>query len=177
MSVEIHVMDPTKRDSRAMIRESDRLLSSLYPSESNHLESPEELAKPGTQFVGAYLNGVLVGCGAAKTLSDDGVYGEIKRVFVGRFYRGRGISREIMAYLEQGLLNRGVLVSRLETGIKQAEALELYRRLGYRERGPFGRYRQDPLSVFMEKTLQPVPPQTAVCSESTHHSHAAPPAS
>ena len=44
-------------------------------------------------------------------------------------------------------------VARLETGIHQPEALGLYRRLGYVERGPFGSYALDPLSVFFEKRL------------------------
>lgn len=30
-----------------------------------------------------------------------------------------------------------------------------YQRLGYRERGPFGAYLPNPLSVFMEKRLAP----------------------
>jgi putative acetyltransferase len=42
---------------------------------------------------------------------------------------------------------------RLETGVLQTEALGLYRRLGYQERGPYGDYETDPLSVFMEKRL------------------------
>jgi putative acetyltransferase len=42
---------------------------------------------------------------------------------------------------------------RLETGIHQPEALGLYRAAGFVERGPFGPYRPDPLSVFMEKPL------------------------
>jgi putative acetyltransferase len=56
-----------------------------------------------------------------------------------------------MCYLETELRKRGVSLFRLETGIRQPEALGLYRKLGYRERGPFGSYRPDPLSVFMEK--------------------------
>lgn len=59
----------------------------------------------------------------------------------------------IMEYLETELHNRGINLLRLETGIKQPEALGLYRKLGYRERGPFGAYSNDPLSVFMEKRL------------------------
>jgi hypothetical protein len=39
---------------------------------------------------------------------------------------------------------------RLETGISQPEALTLYRAAGYAERGPFGHYTADPLSLFME---------------------------
>jgi putative acetyltransferase len=51
------------------------------------------------------------------------------------------------------MLNIGVNVARLEAGPLQPKALSLYRKLGYTERGPFGSYRVDPLSVFMEKTL------------------------
>ena len=42
---------------------------------------------------------------------------------------------------------------RLETGTKQPEAIALYRKFGYVERGPFGAYKPDPLSIFMEKRL------------------------
>ena len=51
------------------------------------------------------------------------------------------------------LKSLGVTLARLETGIRQPEALGLYRRLGYLERGRFGAYLEDPLSVFMEKRL------------------------
>jgi len=44
-------------------------------------------------------------------------------------------------------------VIRLETGVRQPESLGLYRRLGYRQRGPFGAYRADPLSTFFEKRI------------------------
>jgi putative acetyltransferase len=42
---------------------------------------------------------------------------------------------------------------RLETGIHQAEAIALYATHGFREIGPFGDYKLDPLSLFMEKRL------------------------
>ena len=41
----------------------------------------------------------------------------------------------------------------LETGIRQPEAIALYRSFGYAERGPFGAYKPDPFSLFMEKRL------------------------
>jgi putative acetyltransferase len=43
----------------------------------------------------------------------------------------------------------------LETGIRQPEALGLYEQAGYKRRGPFGDYAEDPLSVFMQKRLTP----------------------
>jgi putative acetyltransferase len=51
------------------------------------------------------------------------------------------------------LRSSGIALARLETGIRQPEALGLYRRLGYVERAPFGAYVEDPLSLFMEKRL------------------------
>jgi putative acetyltransferase len=47
----------------------------------------------------------------------------------------------------------GIGTLRLETGIHQPEALALYERAGFVRSPPFGDYREDPLSVFMEKRL------------------------
>jgi putative acetyltransferase len=58
-----------------------------------------------------------------------------------------------MAHLEHGAAEDGVSLLQLETGVRQPEALALYRGLGYVERGPFGTYRPDPLCLFMEKRL------------------------
>lgn len=64
------------------------------------------------------------------------------------------VSELIRERLEQHLIEKGIRVARLETGIYQPEALALYRKTGYRERSSFGDYpKQDPLSVFMEKRL------------------------
>jgi putative acetyltransferase len=146
-------MDPADPRARLLLDESDVYMASLYPPQSNHLEGVEALQQANVLFVGACIGEDLAGCGAVKTLSDDGVYGEIKRVFVPPHYRGRGISRAIMAFLEQHLIGRGVRIARLEMGAQQPQAMGLYRRLGYRERPPFGKYQPDPLSLFMEKRL------------------------
>ncbi|MGB2516859.1 MAG: GNAT family N-acetyltransferase, partial [Pseudomonadales bacterium] len=60
----------------------------------------------------------------------------------------------IMSVLEAQLVNNNILLARLETGNKQAAAIQLYKLLGYQTRGPFGQYVIDPLSIFMEKPLQ-----------------------
>ena len=58
-----------------------------------------------------------------------------------------------MQALEDAAGTAGVTRLQLETGVANHDALTLYRRNGYRERGPFGSYAADPLSVFMEKAL------------------------
>ena len=154
MSSEIEPLDPDSDEARELIALSDAFYDGLYPAESNHLESSTDLQAPGVFLFGCRVDGELAGCGAFKIMSDDGDYGEIKRVYVRESHRGLGLSREIMQVLEDELALRGVRCLRLETGVRQPEALGLYRRLGYLEREPFGAYASDPLSVFMEKNLE-----------------------
>lgn len=42
---------------------------------------------------------------------------------------------------------------RLATGSRQPEAIGLYTHLGYKRRGPFGDYPDDPVLLFMEKLV------------------------
>jgi putative acetyltransferase len=146
-------VDPTSAGARHLIALSDALMTALYPAESNHFESPEALAGARARFIGIHAAGQLIACGGVKLMDDEGAYGEIKRVFVLPEHRGKGLARAIMLALEMQLRRERILLARLETGISQPEALGLYRKLGYVERTPFGAYRPDPLSVFMEKQL------------------------
>ncbi len=149
--MEIETLDPEDPEVQTLIALSDKYYVKLYPAESNHLESSDDLKKSNGLFIGARIDDRLVASGAAKIMRDDGIYAEIKRVFVIDQFRGRGLSHQIMHALENDLLRRGINLFRLETGTKQPEALGLYRKLGYLERAPFGTYEIDPFSVFMEK--------------------------
>jgi putative acetyltransferase len=142
---------PHRDDVIALIRQSDALMQSLYPAESNHLVDIDALAQPHAHFFVAREAGRVLGCGAF-VLGTDG-HAEMKRVFVDPAARGKGIARAIMAALEREAASLGVTLMQLETGIRQPEAIALYRKFGYVERGPFGSYKPDPLSLFMEKQL------------------------
>ena len=148
----VEVLDPQSTEVKALIAAADAFYDGLYPEESTHLEVLDDLSKPDVLFIGCRVDGELAASGAAKLMHDDGNYAEIKRVFVIDGYRGQGLSAMIMNYLETELQARGVRLLRLETGVLQPEALGLYQKLGYQSRGPFGAYRPDPLSIFMEKT-------------------------
>lgn len=142
---------PRQDDVIALIRQSDALMQSLYPAESNHLIEIEQLAAAHVYVLVARDGGRARGCGAF-VLGADG-RAEMKRVFVDPAARGKGVARAIMEALEREASRLGVTLMQLETGIKQPEAIALYRKLGYADRGPFGSYRPDPLSLFMEKRL------------------------
>jgi putative acetyltransferase len=152
--MEIQRLNPEQPEAQALITESDAYMVALYPAESNHLESAQMLKQRNILFLGVYIENQLVACGAVKILRDADIYGEIKRIFVKEEHRGKGLSKAIMRELEAHLIENAVNVARLETGIKQPEALGLYKKIGYIECEPFGSYKHDPLSVFMEKSLR-----------------------
>ncbi len=153
MNLNIAPCDVHSPGFAALVRHLDAEMSALYPAESNHLDSIEDLAGSGVFVVGAFDIVQQVGCGTFKRMDDDGVYGEIKRVFVEPTYRGFGVARRILTALEAEMERRGIAMARLETGAADPAALSLYARAGYRMRGPFGAYREDPNSRFFEKAL------------------------
>lgn len=154
MAIQITALDPSSEDAQELLSLSDAYSEDLYPSESNHLASIDELSEQSTIFLGAYDGENIVGCGAVKVLEDDGQYGELKRVFIKEAYRGQGLSKQLIIALENYLIDAAIDVIRLETGIYQPEALGLYKQLGYQIREPYGAYEIDPLSIFMEKKLK-----------------------
>jgi putative acetyltransferase len=134
-----------------LIRQSDIYFASLYPAESNHLVDIAALSEPNVRLVVARRGGLAVGCGAL-VIGADGE-AELKRMFVVPEARGHKLGSRILAVLEAAATAGGVRVLRLETGVRQPEALALYRRRGYTERGPFGSYQREPLSTFFEKWI------------------------
>ena len=143
--------DPASADSRRLIGELDSYLNSMYPPDRNYLLSVEALKQTDVTFVTARYDDRVVGCGAFVNRQNE--YAEIKRMFVLPDYRRRKIGRKILEELERRIVVSGLRVVRLETGVSQPEALRLYARAGYRRRGVFGEYADDPISVFMEKNL------------------------
>jgi len=148
----IRLESPEQPEVLALLRQSDAYHAQLYPAESNHLLAPAELAQANVRFLVARLDGLAVACSALLIGSDGDA--EIKRMFVAPAARRRRLARDILCALEAEARAAGVRHIRLETGIRQAEALALYMSHGYRERGPFAGYRHDPLSTFFEKPIQ-----------------------
>jgi putative acetyltransferase len=141
-----------QKDVAALIEASDAFATALYPPESNHLVDIATLCDPAVVFLVARRAGCAIGCGAL--LRDPRGWGEIKRMFVTDEARGQKLGARILGELERIAAADGLHLIRLETGIHSMAALATYRRAGYRECPPFGDYRPDPLSVFMEKVLE-----------------------
>jgi putative acetyltransferase len=109
----------------------------------------QALRRPSVTFVVARLGAQAVGCGAIVRSGKDWV--EIKRMFVDPSARGQQVGRRLLEKLEEIARESGAAALRLETGIKQPEAIGLYRSCGFVEIAAFADYQPDPLSMFMEK--------------------------
>ncbi len=151
MTISIRLELPRQPGVIRLLEMSDAYAASLYPAESNHMLDLASLEEDNVSFLVARRGDAVLGC-ASLVEADDGT-AEIKRMFVDPEARGLKFGRRLLEALEQRAKEKAVSILRLETGIYQPEALGLYRSFGYRDIGPFGTYKADPLSIFMGKHL------------------------
>lgn len=155
MSITIQSERPDTADATLLIQELDGLLTPNYPDESRHGYSIDKLLRQDVYFYVVRHEGRAAGCGGIQFFkeADGSAYGEVKRMYVRPDFRGLGLARRILKKLETTAAEQGVNLVRLETGIHQKEAVQLYQRWGFQRIGPFGEYREDPLSLYFEKSL------------------------
>lgn len=142
---------PDGLDAVELIDELEAYLTPLYPAESRHGYSVEKLLREGVAFFMVRIGGQAAGCGGVQVYGTE--YGELKRMYVRPRFRGLGLGKQMLNHLAAHAREQGVGLLRLETGIHQAEAIGLYEAFGFRRRPPFGPYRDDPLSLYYEKSL------------------------
>ncbi len=152
--IHIQIENPDQPEVHALLAASDAYLMRLYPPESNHLLDVTALSRPEVTFIVARLNGRALGCGAI--VRSGKAWAEIKRMFVTPAARRQQLGRKLLLQLETIATEYGIPLLRLEAGVKQPEALALYRAAGFKEIGAFGDYQPDPLSVFMEKPISAI---------------------
>jgi len=149
MPASIALERPDTGDAKALIAELEAQLAPLYPRGSRHGFSVEKLIAEAVAFFLIRHDGAPVGCGGIKFFGTE--YGEIKRMYVRPQFRGLGFAKMMVNHLADHARSRGVGILRLETGIHQHAAINLYERMGFRSIPPFGEYQEDPLSRFYEK--------------------------
>ena len=140
-------------DARRLVGALDAELSLLYEPQQRFGPNlkPEQLTPGLGTFVVARTEGRAVGCGALRRL--DATSGEVKRMYVEPELRGRGVAKQVLAYLELGRGELGIRRLVLETGIHQADAIALYSRAGFRSIPCWGEYAGSPTSICFEKDL------------------------
>ncbi|WP_435746199.1 GNAT family N-acetyltransferase [Microbacterium sp. PMB16] len=133
------------------------------PAESRHALPFDRLLAPGIRLFASFHDGHPVATGALATV-DEG-HEELKSMRTDPAVRGRGLGRAMLDFLLTDAASRGIRRVSLETGSMDffVPARALYASAGFRECGPFGSYRPDPLSTFMTLAL----PSASVASART----------
>lgn len=114
-------------------------------------------------FLLAVAGGHAIGCGGIQPIAveddpktgplTDPLTGEVKRMYVVKEWRRRGVGAAILAALEERARLLGYHGLLLETGDRQPEAVALYTSGGWVRIEAFGPYVDDPTSVCFEKRL------------------------
>lgn len=99
-----------------------------------------------------YDNETPVACGCFKEIDRHTV--EIKRMFVQKQYRGKGLSKTVLRELEQWAMEKKFHNAILETSIHFTAARRLYQTNGYKIIPNYGPYEKLEESVCMKKELK-----------------------
>ena len=154
MAVLIARESPVGADLALLFQRHTADMHADTPPESIHMMDASELAIPQVQFFVARDGGHPVAMGAFKQLSDP-THAEIKSMHVLVEARGRGLSKAMLAHVEDAARAAGVTRLSLETGVQPTfvAARALYERAGYTVCDPFEGYWDDPNSLFMTRAL------------------------
>lgn len=150
--VSLALVDPGSAEAREavaayLLELDERFEEGFDRSEADHDE--EKFGGDHGRFIVALLDGHVVGCGGLTTLGE-GV-AEIKRMWVAKGARGRGVAGLIRRRLEELAAELGHNVVRLDTNRALTNAIEMYRAAGYTG---VERYNDNPYADFwFEKRL------------------------
>lgn len=137
-------------DFISLVRLLDADLAKRDGAEHNFYAQFNTIAKL-KEVVVAYENSKAVGCGAIKEQAPDAM--EVKRMYVLPETRKSGIATLVLAELERWAHELGYPKCVLETGKRQPEAIELYKKNGYKITPNYGQYIGIENSVCFSKTL------------------------
>ena len=145
--------DSTNPDFQGLIQKLDAELHARYGLQQEDYDRLNALDR-AKALIG-YINEMPVACGCFKLHA--GQTAELKRMFVDRDHRQKGYSTLVLKNLEAWCTALGINTMILETGVRQPEAIGLYRKCGYTIIANFGPYADNDNSVCMRKTLDSSP--------------------
>ena len=142
--------DSDNQDFVALVRLLDADLAERDGADHAFYGQFNKIAKIKHAVV-AYENDRPVACGAIKEFSPAAM--EVKRMYTLPEYRGKGIASIVLAELEKWAHELNYAKCVLETGKRQPEAIELYKKNGYAIIPNYGQYIGIENSVCFEKEL------------------------
>lgn len=142
--------DSSNADFQALVIELDRYLAKTDGDE--HAFYSQYNKSDGLKYVVlAYDGDKAVGSGAIKHFADDVM--EVKRMYVHPDARGQGVATLVLRELENWTTELSYKKCLLETGIKQLEAVALYRKNAYEVVPNYGQYEGMGNSICFEKVI------------------------
>lgn len=120
--------DSSNTDFRALVALLDEDLA-LRDGEDNAFYAQFNGIAVLKHCVVYYKNGIALGCGALKRFDANSM--EVKRMFVSPEVRGKGIASLLLVALENWAKELGYEQCVLETGLRQPEAIALYKKNKY----------------------------------------------
>jgi putative acetyltransferase len=149
----IEIDDLTRPQVLALLNEHLTNMYELSPPESVHALDVSKLRGSDITFWTVWEGAELLGCGALKELSPK--HGEVKSMRTPQRMRRRGAGRAVLSHIVGVARERAYQLLSLETGSAEAflPAQKLYESFGFTYCGPFGDYKDDPNSVFMQLRL------------------------
>jgi putative acetyltransferase len=138
------------KDFKLLARKLDQELKLIYGSTQEEFDQFNIIDNIETVVV-AYTDNNPAGCGCFKIFDHNTV--ELKRMFVDDQFRGKGIGAAILIELENWAKESRYSSIVLETGTIQIEAVELYKKYGYKVISNFDPYKGNELSICFKKNL------------------------
>jgi putative acetyltransferase len=150
--VELRLVPWDDEEASRLRVEQQTELAAMYDGEGDI-----EAVLPADEMLATVLvlvDDAVAGCGALRDAATYGDgFGELKRMFVRPAFRGRGLSRLVLAELERLAGVHGLTTLILETGVRQTQAMSLYESTGYERIAAYGPYVGDPRSVCYSRRL------------------------
>ena len=142
--------DPDSAEALALMDKLSDYLKALTGSSGRNSFYSADFKVTRSLFVTAYnKKGEAIGCGAIHPMDEHSA--EIKRVYA--MFKGCGIGRAILTYLEKEAKNLGYKRLKLETRVINNNAVLFYEAMGYKQIENYGKYAGNKETVCFEKCI------------------------
>lgn len=142
--------DSKNNDFISLVKELDAFLAVTDGDDHSFYDQYNKLDNIKYVIV-AYIDDIPVACGAIKQF--DTTTMEVKRMFTSEKSRGKGLASKVLKELEKWALELSFERCILETGIRQVEAVQLYKKNNYTLIENYGQYAGIEESLCFEKKL------------------------
>lgn len=142
--------DSLNEDFVVLVQQLDKYLAEKDGEEHSFYHQYNHITSLKNVVIAYNLDGPI-GCGAIKEFDIQTM--EVKRMFTNPTQRGQGIATQILNELEKWTLELGYNHCILETGKRQPEAIQLYKKSGYLQIPNYGQYKGMENSLCFKKRL------------------------